>query len=348
MAAMTPRERVQKFFRREPVDTMPVFSGMGLVTIQAINQMGIRFAQVHGSADYLARSAMTSADIFGFDSVVVPYDMCTMAEAMGRGVTVYENAEGVLYPTVPDKWTSLDDVKLEEGWIEKGRMPFVEEAFKILLNQADGKYAVGAWVLGPFTLGGQVIELDLLLKGAARERERVEAFMETMTDAVIEVAKRYQALGVDYMNVREMGSGTDLLSPRMWKQLIQPYLKRIFSELNSPKILHICGGTDLIVDLMNDCGADALSFDQKNNLAETRKKIGNDVILLGNFDPWDTLCQREAADVPGIMRACIEAGVDAVWPGCDIWPEVKPDNVHAWVNTLREEGKKPTPAVGRV
>ncbi|MBI5252706.1 MAG: uroporphyrinogen decarboxylase family protein [Desulfomonile tiedjei] len=348
MAAMTPRERVQKFFRREPVDAMPVFSGMGLVTIQAINKMGIRFAQVHGSADYLARSAMTSADLFGFDSVIVPYDMCTMAEAMGRGVTVYENAEGVLYPTVPDKWTSLDDVKLEEGWIDKARMPKVEEAFKILLKEANGKYAVGAWVLGPFTLGGQVIELDLLLKGAARDRARVEAFMDKMTDAVIDVAKRYQALGVDYMNVREMGSGTDLLSPRMWKQLIQPYLKRIFDELKSPKILHICGGTDLIVDLMNDCGADALSFDQKNNLVETRKKIGNDVILLGNFDPWDTLCQKEAADVPAVMKACIDAGVDAVWPGCDIWPEVKPENVAAWVNTVREYGKKPSPAVGRI
>lgn len=348
MATMTPRERVQKFFKREPIDAMPVFSGMGLVTIQAINKMGIRFAQVHGSAEYLARSAMTSADIFGFDSVIVPYDMCTMAEAMGRGVTVYENAEGVLYPTVPDKWTSLDEVKLEEGWIEKARMPKVEDAFKILLKEANGKYAVGAWVLGPFTLGGQVIELDLLLKGAARERARVEAFMDTMTDAVIAVAKRYQALGVDYMNIREMGSGTDLLSPRMWKQLIQPYLKRIFSEIKSPKILHICGGTDLIVDLMNECGADALSFDQKNNLVETRKKIGNDVILLGNFDPWDTLCQTEASQVPGVMKACIDAGVDAVWPGCDIWPEVKPENVEAWVSTVREYGKKPTPAVGRI
>ena len=107
----------------------------------------------------------------------------------------------------------MDDVKLEEGWIEKARMPKVEDAFKILLKEANGKYAVGAWVLGPFTLGGQVIELDLLLKGAARERARVEAFMDTMTDAVIAVAKRYQALGVDYMNIREMGSGTDLLSP---------------------------------------------------------------------------------------------------------------------------------------
>jgi [methyl-Co(III) methanol-specific corrinoid protein]:coenzyme M methyltransferase len=182
----------------------------------------------------------------------------------------------------------------------------------------------------------------------AKQRAKVEEFMEKMTEAVIAVAKRYQALGVDYMNIREMGSGTDLLSPRMWKQLIQPYLKKIFAELKSPKILHICGGTDLIVEGMNECGADALSFDQKNNLVETRKKVGNDVILLGNFDPYGTLCQKEASEVPEVIKACIDAGVDAVWPGCDIWPEVKPDNVKAWVKTIREYGKKPSPAVGRL
>lgn len=101
---MTPKERVKKFLKREPVDTMPVFSGMGMVTIQAINKMGIRFAEVHGSGDYLARSATLSSDLFGFDSVVVPYDMCTIPEAMGRGCSLYAEAEGVLYPTVPTKW----------------------------------------------------------------------------------------------------------------------------------------------------------------------------------------------------------------------------------------------------
>lgn len=343
---MTPKERVKKFFKREPIDTMPVFSGMGMVTIQAIDKLGIRFAQVHGSADYLADSATFSTEIYGFDGVVVPYDMCTIPEAMGRGCSVYADAEGVLYPTVPTKWESLDAVDINPEYVSKERMPAVEGAYKKLV--AENKFAVGAWVLGPFTLGGQVIELDLLLKGVKKDAERVNAFMGKMTDVVIDVAKRYQSLGVDYINIREMGSGTDLLSPRMWKSLIQPYLQKIFAALDSPKVLHICGGTDLIVDLMNDCGADALSFDQKNNLVETRKKIGNDMLLLGNFDPYGTFCQKEADQVPDVIKACIDAGVDAVWPGCDIWPEVKPENVHAWVKTCREYGAKPTPAVGRV
>jgi len=346
MASMSPRERVQKFFKKEPIDTMPVFSGMGMVTVQAIQQMGIRFAEVHGSPDYLADSASISADIFGFDSVVVPYDMCTIPEAMGRGCTTYAQAEGILYPTVPTKWESLDQVNIDPNYVTKARMEVVEKAFDKLLK-AD-KYAVGAWVLGPFTLGGQVIELDLLLKGIKKDAERVAAFMDKMTDVVIDVAKKYQSLGVDYINIREMGSGTDLLSPRMWKQLIQPYLQRIFSELKSPKVLHICGGTDLIVPLMNECGADALSFDQKNNLVETRNKIGNEVLLMGNFDPYGTLCTMEADAVPGVIKGCVDAGVDAVWPGCDLWPEVKPDNVKAYVSTVREYGKKPSPAVGRL
>ena len=85
----------------------------------------------------------------------------------------------------------------------------------------------------------------------------------------------------------------------------------------------------MIVEMMNDCEADALGFDQENNLAETRKKIGNDVLLFGNFDPYGTLCQKDVSEAEGVIKNCIDAWVDAVWPGCDIWPEFKPENAEA-------------------
>ena len=225
----------------------------------------------------------------------------------------------------------------------------VDEGFGILNSKPNnGQFAVGAWVLGPFTFAGQVIELDLLLKGVKKDKERVEAFLTKMTDITIEVAKHYQSLGIDYMNVREMGSGTDLLSPRMWKTLIKPNLERIFAALESPTINHICGSTDMIIEMMNDCGADAVSVDQKNNVAESRKKLGNDAIILGNFDPYGTLCQMEASEVESVIKKCIDDGVDAVWPGCDLWPDVKEENVKTYVRTVKEYGKKASPAVGRL
>jgi len=346
---MTPKERVERLFRKEPIDTMPIFSGQGMVTIQAIKEMGIPFAKVHTSAEYLAGSAIKSAEIFGFDGVIIPYDLCTIPEALGRGASFYEDSEDILYPTVPDKWSDFEDIEIPQDYLTKGRMPMVDEAFKILKSESeDGRFAVGAHVLGPFTMAGQLFELDLLLKSSKKQKEKVEAFLTQMTDLVITVAAHYQELGVDYVSIREMGSGSDIISPRMFKSLVQPNLRKVFDALEFPAVLHICGSTDLIIEMMNDCGADAISLDHKNTITETRKKLGDDVLLLGDFDAYGTLVEMDASEVAPIIKDCIDKGYDAVWPGCDLWPDVKEDNVKAYVSTIREFGKKPSPAVGRV
>lgn len=348
MKEMTAKERVINFFKKEPVDRMPCFSGMGMVTMQAIKQMGIRFPEVHTSSENLARSAIQTAEIFGFDAVVIPYDVCTVAEALGRGISLYDDSEEILYPTVPSKWPTVEEVEIPDDFLSKGRMPLVDEAFGLVKTLSGDRLATGGWVLGPFTMAGQILELDILLKGTGKFREKIEAFLVKMTDLVIKVARHYQALGVDYMNIREMGTGTDLLSPRMWKTFIQPNLRKVFESLESPKILHICGSTDMIIEMMNDCGADALSVDQKNDVKETRKKLGNEVLLLGNFDPFNTLVEIEASEVEPVIKKCIDDGVDAVWPGCDIWPDVKKENVEAYVRTVKQYGKAASPAVGRL
>ncbi len=56
----------------------------------------------------------------------------------------------------------------------------------------------------------------------------------------------------------------------------------------------------------------------------------------------------DPSKVEGVIKKCIDDGVDAVWPGCDLWPQVKRENVEAYVRTIREYGKKPSPAVGRL
>jgi [methyl-Co(III) methanol-specific corrinoid protein]:coenzyme M methyltransferase len=104
----------------------------------------------------------------------------------------------------------------------------------------------------------------------------------------------------------------------------------------------------MIIEMMNECGADALSVDQKNNLAESRRKLGKDLLLLGNFDPFNTLVQMPASGVEPVIKKCIEDGADAVWPGCDLWPAVKKENVEIYVQTIRKYGRTPSPAVGRL
>ncbi len=349
MSELTGKQRVQKLFKREPVDTMPCFSGQGAVVVQAIEKMGTQFAKIHTDANLMAQSAITSARLFNMDGIVIPYDMAVVAEAMGRGISLYDGADGIIYPTVPNKWKTLDEIDIPEDYMSRGRLPMVDEAFKIIKEQAPD-LAIGAWVLGPFTLAGQIMELDILLKGLKKNKDQTAAFLEQVTQVTIDMCRHYQELGVDFISVREMGSGTDLLSPRMWKTLIGPNLKKVFDSItDTPSVNHICGSTDMIIEMMHECGATALSVDQKNNVAETRKKLGNDVLLFGNFDPYNTLVQLEdVAEVEAVIKQCIDNGLDSIWPGCDIWPDIRMENMETYVKTVREYGKKPSPAVGRI
>ena len=63
----------------------------------------------------------------GFDCAVIPYDMCTVAEALGRGVSLYDASEDILYPTVPNKWPTLADVNIPKDYLKAARMPMVRE-----------------------------------------------------------------------------------------------------------------------------------------------------------------------------------------------------------------------------
>ena len=348
MAELTGKERVLKMFKKEPLDRMPCFSGQGSVTVQAIEKMETQFAKIHNDAELMAWAALTSARMWGLDGLVIPYDMATVAEAMGRGISLYDGAEGIIYPTVPNKWKDLDEIDIPENYMSQGRMPVVDKAFDILKNEAPD-LAVGAWVLGPFTLAGQIMELDILLKGLKKKKDQIEVFLGQVTQVTIDLCKHYESLGVDFISVREMGSGTDLLSPRMWKTLIQPNLTKVFDAISIPSVNHICGSTDMIIEMMHECGADALSVDQKNDVAETRKKLGDDILIFGNFDPYGTLTTLEdIAEVENVIKQCVDNGVDAVWPGCDIWPDVKKENMEAYVRTVKEYGIKASPAVGRI
>jgi [methyl-Co(III) methanol-specific corrinoid protein]:coenzyme M methyltransferase len=350
MAELTPKERVLKAFKKEPVDTMPFFSGMGMVLLPAIKELGYKFPQIHTDAEKMAKSAILTSRMYDFDSVVVPFDMTCESEAIGNKISLYENSEDILYPTIPNKmWTSMDEVVIPENIAEMGRMPMVVEAIKMIKKEAP-ELAIGAWQLGPFTMCGQLLELDLLLKGVFKEKQKVEDTLDKVSDMIIKIGQAYQEAGADYITLREMGTGSDLISPRTWKTIIQPRMRRILEAWKSPKVLHICGATDLIIEMMADCGADAVSVDVKNNLTESRKKLGDDALIFGNFDVFALPCKEETTPEQAAagIKANIDGGVDAIWPGCDLWPDIKEENMKAIVTTAREYGRKPSPAVGRL
>src|SRR4030066_31072 len=273
--SLNSRERVLKLFSKEKTDYIPIFSGMGNVTVHGLEKYGWKFPEIHTDARKMANMAASTYQLFGFESVVVPFDMGVEAEALGSKVNYYAHATDILYPTISEHPAEkVEDLHLQvpSDLAKAGRIPVVTEALRILKKEVGDQVAVGSWVLGPYTLAGQWLALSQLAKAAFKKKDLVRKVLDQLAGVLIQIIKIYRAAGADYITVREMGAGPDILSPRMFESLVRPPLKKIFDGIASPKVLHICGDTIAIVDQMVLCGADAISVEKKNNVVETRKK----------------------------------------------------------------------------
>ena len=149
----------------------------------------------------------------------------------------------------------------------------------------------------------------------------------------VTVAPKLEALdkrnsGADFITVHEMGGSPGFIGPAKFEQFVLPALRELHASLPSPRVLSVCGNTNKSMSALAESGADAISVDQLNDLAASREVL-KDVLLFGNVDPVATLWKGDEAGVAESTRRAKEAGVDAVWPGCDLVPSTPIRNVKA-------------------
>jgi [methyl-Co(III) methanol-specific corrinoid protein]:coenzyme M methyltransferase len=339
---MTSKERVMRLFAGDATDRPACFSGMGNVTTEGLDSLGYKFSQAHLDAKQMAETAASTPKLFGFDCCVMPFDLCIEAEALGCEINTYPHSEDLLYPTIKEKVIHNEgemEITVPSDLTERGRIPLMREAIGLAKKEIGDTVPVGSYVLGPFTLAGQIMELNDLLKLSFKKPDKVGRLMEQLVDVIVAVAREFEGAGVDYLTVREMGATSDVLSPRVFKNLILPHLKNIFKNINVPGVLHICGKTNDIAIFMMESGSNAISVDQKNDIAETRKKLGDSALIFGNYDPYNVLVTGTPELVSETIRKCLDDGVSAVWPGCDIWPTAPPENFKAMMNEVRKYGR---------
>ena len=339
---MKSRERVLSLLAHQPIDRMAVFSGMGNVTVHGLNKYGWHFAEIHTDPQKMAQVAASTFEMFGFECAVVPFDMGVEAEALGSKVNFYTGHQDILYPTISHHLAERVveiDLQIPEDLSGAGRIPVVTQALGILKKELGNEVAIGSWILGPYTLAGQLVDISDLAKSVFKRAELVDELLAKLSQVIIRLASIYRSAGADYITIREMGAGPDILSPRLFEKMILPHLKVIFSKIGSPNILHICGDTNAIVEQMYLSNADAISVEKRNDIALTRKKLGPEAIILGNIDGYNTLCKGTPSDVEVEVKEAIYRGVSSIWPGCDIWPEVPKANMEALVSTTEKYGK---------
>ncbi len=327
------RDETLALLRGESVPRLPVYSGLPSVTEAGLQAVGVRYAESHTDAGKMALAAASTFRLFGFESAVVPLDMCVEAEALGAGVDFHTDVDLFLPPVVT---TSLRVDNLSPtGDIEHaGRVPLVAQAIRELKADMGREIAIGAWVPGPFTLAWQLFGGDAWLE--AIQSDRAGAALDRLVACLRLVIRSYRQAGADFITVHEMGGSPQAVGLPIFQRHVIPALGQLFAQIESPKVLSMCGDTNAVVRELAQCGADALNVDHRNELAATRRLLGPEAVLLGNYDPVAVLSLGTPELVAQTVHRIRLAGANAIWPGCDLAPEVPAENMRALMNAARQ------------
>jgi MtaA/CmuA family methyltransferase len=334
------RDATLAVLRGERIERLPVFGGLPSLTASGLQAAGVRFSEAHTDALKMAAAAASTFELFGFEAAIVPFDLCVEAEALGCGVDFQTDVDIFLSPVVSRPLVNADQVQLAlenslDSLLRAGRIPLVADAISRLKAGVGREVAIGAWVPGPFTLAWQLFGADGWLSNL-EDNARAAQLLELLAGFLARVAVCYHTAGADYVTVHEMGGSSQVTGPGRFRALVRPALERMLAAMEMCKVLSVCGDTNVIVRDLAACGVDALNVDDRNDLAQTRRLLGRSAVLLGNLDPVGVLSHGTPARIAQAVMGIAQAGANAIWPGCDLYPEIPDENMHALIETARQ------------
>jgi len=333
LSEFSPRRRVFAALRGGRIDKVPVTSVAGCggtVNVDIQKAAGIYWPEAHKDAAKMAKLAIAGHELTGIENVRVPFDFVIEPEALGCEIKWGEKPDE-LPSTLGHPYKTLEDLKMPENLLERGRIPVVLEAIRILKKKVGDFLPVCSTVLAPFTLSGEIAGLTDFIMWPIKEPERAKKFVEFATKITIECAKAQYEAGSDIVNVADPTAG--LMGP-MFKDFAKPYLKRVADNLEGLKVLHICGRTEKILADMAETGFDGLSIEVED-IAAAKSVVGN-VKVLGNVSSNKTLFMGKPEQVKAEARKALEGGVDLLEPNCGISPITPLENIKAMVEARDE------------
>jgi [methyl-Co(III) methanol-specific corrinoid protein]:coenzyme M methyltransferase len=320
------RHQILSLLNGQTLDTVPAFSGLIHVTSAGLEREGLSLHKVHHDANKMARAAASTFKLTGMPSATLPLDLCAPAEALGAELSF----EGEGFPQVRRVvFESTKEIReLENREWEGGRIGLICEAIKLVKYDIGKDVVISGLIPGPYTLLLYLCNPVNLFIEMKKEPQVVIDALFHLSSFLAKIGHAYHEAGADLITIHDMGGSAGYIGPLKYEQFVFPSEKDLIEKLPKPCALSVCGSMDKALHLLAQTGADAVSVDQLTDLKAAREAL-KDTLLFGNVDPVESLWRGDEAHVAEAVQRLKEAGVDAIWPGCDVVPSTPIQNIKA-------------------
>jgi [methyl-Co(III) methanol-specific corrinoid protein]:coenzyme M methyltransferase len=329
---MSSRAEILDLLSGHTIANQPAFSGLIHITAEGLESERLLFHEIHRDARKMANAAASTFKLSGLPSAVLPLDMCVETEAIGSSIDFREDGEYAFPRVAKPLFSSTKFITSEIGdnfeLLNQGRIKLVCEALELLKKDIGKDAIIGGMIPGPFTLLLFLIEPGGLFAEMKREPASLHTALRNLSDFLARVAQVYRNTGADFITIHDMGGSPGFIGPSKYESFVFPAEKYLIEQLQKPCVLSVCGNTNKSMHLLAQTRADAISVDQLNDLGQSREVL-TDTLLFGNLDPVATLWRGGVAEITEAVHGAKVAGVDAVWPGCDLVPLTPIQNIKA-------------------
>lgn len=232
----------------------------------------------------------------------------------------------------------VDRLKVEDLENSKEIANLLQTA-SLVTKRIGAEYLVAVSQWGAFTMAGQLLGMDNMMKIAIKDKPGLNHIMEFTERLLLKYWNLFIDAGVEMVNQAEPLSSGDVISAKLFKELSFPLVKaanQAIAKRIKTKSLHICGNTTKILDLIAESETNLFSMDYKVDLNIARETLSGKVAYGGQLDPISVLLEGTTAEIEAESLACIRAGGTpgfVLIPGCDIAPKTKLENVQTMIHT---------------
>ncbi len=326
---MTPKERIYAILQGKRHDrpaVTPIFMSW------AAHFIGHTYRDYYLDGDVLVEAQLAVVKAFNLDQVSAISDPWREASAYGMEFDYPENGVGRPRSVLIRGPQDIDRVRPLE--IENADRPRQRVESVRKMARAVGKtHSVLGWVEGPLALYADLRGVESMFLDLIDTPQMYLGAAEIIIENQIRFARAQIAAGADMIGVGD--AVASLVNPRMYQDCVLPFEKRLFDaihEAGAAVKLHICGDINRSIHLMAQTGCDIVDIDWMVPVDESRKRVGPDITLAGNFDPSAVLLQGSPKDVANAARRCIEMGGQkfVLQPGCEVPPGTPEPNIRAF------------------
>jgi uroporphyrinogen decarboxylase len=276
---------------------------------------------------------------FGFDAAVLFSDILVVPESMGQPYHFRETGGIEMEFAIQ----SADDIRRlsVEGAVE--RLSYVRDALTLLKRELKGQTALLGFAGSPWTLanyminGGSLHESTLPQTWFDSEPRLFEELMQKLTRVVTEFLQMQIEAGADALQIFDSNGGQ--LADHVYEAASGRWIGEIIAGLKGQvPVIVFCKGALAKREALLRTGANVLSVDWTQPLAELRALLPANVGLQGNLDPvlLTTTPEMVVAETNRILRELAPQPGHIFNLGHGVLPNSKLECIEALVKTVRQ------------